>query len=275
MSVLCGSFSACAKNAFSSSFFAHFCSQNTNSVCLSARFLHKSEEMGFLLLMAFLLKNLHFFGAQICIFHIFLSVLWQTNAKKTRVKSVKIFTNHTFYRYVWRGQNHCLAREKVRPREGKIPTTWHRKNLEFANFDIFIPEMNSIFSCPALVQSQISASHREPLLSLSADRSWNKFRMTVVEHCWPLVFITSCWIWFSVSPRAFAVPFRWQILKQVQDDGGGALLAFGLHNVMLNLVQHLAASLCCPSPLTDPETSSGWRWWCIVGLWSSITSCWI
>ena len=110
------------------------------------------------------------------------------NAKKTRVKSVKIFTKHTFSRYVWRGQNHCLAREKVRPREGKIPTTWHRKNLEFANFDIFIPEMNSIFYCHALVQSQISASCRD---------------------------------------------------------------------------------LCCPFPLTDPETSSGWRWWSIVGLWPS------
>ena len=188
MSVLCGSFSACAKNAFSSSFFAHFCTQNTNSVCLSARFLHKSEEMGFLLLMAFLLKNLHFLGRKSAFSTFCPQFCGKPNAKKTRAKSVKIFTKHTFYRYVWRGQNHCLAREKVRPREGKIPTTWHRKNLEFANFDIFIPEMNSIFSCPALVQSQISASCRD---------------------------------------------------------------------------------LCCPSPLTDPETSSGWRWWSIVGLWSS------
>ena len=148
MSVLCGSFSACAKNAFSSSFFAHFCTQNTNSVCLSARFLHKSEEMGFLLLMAFLLKNLHFLGRKSAFSTFCPQFCGKPNAKKTRVKSVKIFTNHTFYRYVWRGQNHYLAREKVRPREGKIPTTWHRKNLEFANFDIFIPGMNSIFSCP-------------------------------------------------------------------------------------------------------------------------------
>jgi hypothetical protein len=73
MSVLCGSFSACAKNAFSSSFFAHSCTQNTNSVCLSARFLHKSEEMGFLLLMAFLLKRPHFFGANLHFPHFALS----------------------------------------------------------------------------------------------------------------------------------------------------------------------------------------------------------
>ena len=204
MSVLCGSFSACAKNAFSSSFFAHFCTPNTNSVCLSARFLHKSEEMGFLLLMAFLLKNLHFLGRKSAFSTFCPQFCGKPNAKKTRAKSVKIFTNHTFYRYVWRGQNHCLAREKVRPREGKIPATWHRKNLEFANFDIFVPEMNSIFSCPC---SRSIAN-------------------------------------FSILPRAFAVPFRWQILKQVQDDGGGALLAFGLHDVMLNLVQHLTASLC-------------------------------
>ena len=148
MSVLCGSFPACAKNAFSSSFFAHFCTQNTNSVCLSARFLHKSEEMGFLLLVAFLLKNLHFLGRKSAFSTFCPQFCGKPNAKKTRVKSVKIFTKHTFYRYVWRGQNHCLAREKVRPHEGKIPTTWHGKNLEFANFEIFIPEMNSIFSCP-------------------------------------------------------------------------------------------------------------------------------
>ena len=144
--------------------------------------------------MAFLLKNLHFLGRKSAFSTFCPQFCGKPNAKKTRVKSVKIFTKHTFYRYVWRGQNHCLAREKVRPREGKIPTTWHRKNLEFANFDIFIPEMNSIFSCHALVQSQISASYRD---------------------------------------------------------------------------------LCCPFPLTDPETSSGWRWWSIVGLWSSITSFWI
>ena len=183
MSVLCGSFLACAKNAFSSSFFAHFCTQNTNSVCLSARFLHKSEEMGFLLLMAFLLKRPHFFGRKSAFSTFCPQFCGKPNAKKTRAKSVKIFTKHTFYRYVWRGQNHCLAREKVRPREGKIPTTWHRKNLEFANFDIFIPGMGLIFLVllnsynfvqfayarhsssklvPVLAQSQISASHREP-----------------------------------------------------------------------------------------------------------------
>ena len=103
--------------------FAHFCTPNTNSVCLSARFLHKSEEMGFLLLMAFLLKNLHFLARKSAFSTFCPQFCGKPNAKKTRVKSVKIFTKRTFSRYVWRGQNHCLAREKVRPREGKIPTT--------------------------------------------------------------------------------------------------------------------------------------------------------
>ena len=44
--------------------------------------------------------------------------------------------------------------------------------------------------------------------------------------------------------------------KQVQDDVGWCwLLAPCI--VMLNLVQHLTASLSCSCPRTDPETSSG------------------
>ena len=45
-------------------------------------------------------------------------------------------------------------------------------------------------------------------------------------------------------------------VKQVQDDVGWCwLLAPCI--VMLNLVQHLTASLSCSCPRTDPETSSG------------------
>ena len=73
----------------------------------------------------------------------------------------------------------------------------------------------------------VSASHREPslvfhrkpYLSLSAHRSWNKFRMTVC--------LESCWTCFSISPRAYTCVSR--------------------------------RVLTCPYPLTDPETSSGWR----------------
>ena len=36
-----------------------------------------------------------------------------------------------------------------------------------------------------------------------------------------------------------------------------SLLALRPSNVMLNLFQHLTASLSCSSPRTDPETSSG------------------
>ena len=67
------------------------------------------------------------FGSQVRIFRILplcsAASQMQKNTGAKRKNNVKIFTNHTFYRYVWRGQNHSLAREKVRPREGKNPTT--------------------------------------------------------------------------------------------------------------------------------------------------------
>ena len=53
----------------------------------------------------------------------------------------------------------------------------------------------------------------------------------------------------SCFPRAFLVLVRGQILKRVQDDI--------VHGVMLNLFQHLTASLSCSSPRTDPELNSG------------------
>ena len=38
-----------------------------------------------------------------------------------------------------------------------------------------------------------------------------------------------------------------------------AKLAWAYHIVMLNMFQHLTASLSCHSPRTDPELNSGWR----------------
>ena len=120
-----------------------------------------------------------------------------------------------------------------------------------------------------------------------------------------LVSASHCESWLSFSPRAFLVFLRGQILKQVirlrssktsfiflNKVWSGWRCVCSLRyadtfecrvnavwmpyecrtNVMLNLFQHLtaslylsfSASLSCLSPRTDPETSSGWR--CVCSL---------
>ena len=105
-------------------------------------------------------------------------------------------------------------------------------------------------------------------LSLAGSLLWLMYLCLVSFLLWLLAVgfwlcITSCWnlrLSESRAKLAWAMPSVSKLnnAKQVQDDVGWCwLLAPCI--VMLNLVQHLTASLSCSCPRTDPETSSGWR----------------
>ena len=114
----------------------------------------------------------------------------------------------------------------VRPRtthEKHFGSTLPPRTMQKKSFSTFTRLQAS--SCPSCHAELVSASHREP------------------------------------PP----VPIRGQILKQVQDDVQddveNGIQHYTIYSclslVMLNLFQHLTASLRCSSPRTDPETSSG------------------
>lgn len=87
----------------------------------------QNREIGFFRFDGIFTHKFACFGLQVRIFRILplcsAASQMQKNTGAKRKNNVKIFTNHTSYTGAPACPKHGLAREKVLPREGKIPTT--------------------------------------------------------------------------------------------------------------------------------------------------------